>query len=1098
MFSLQVQEALEAPNNPGEAEQTKCEPESYPRGWREQESDGTREPWNDQDEFSALLGVEHLYPGLNFENGPEETDCKVQEGVTNTHCRKERINTRNEVNTHQVNTNCGALTDITQETLSLSINGLNTVEPSTQPDQGAGELNTQHVNTYHAQHATTNNTDVLKTQDTENIDITGKACIGTNNEERAGSQTTETKGENIAELKRKDYSEPYDGRQSSSTKYCGETCLKVSTGPQRTDVFSLNDSGKHNLESTSICSAEIHKDIRSNINTHLDRLHNADDKHIRKPEIHSFDSNEVDIRDTGAQNCSQDSEPHHKNSNNPDAHCPETFVDTEGTTCVQQRHNIKSRCINFEHKPPPSQDDVCNGKADDSLSRSELKRINCNGYSSHTRATNECGNTSGVKGKALNTAVHCKDTPIVLTTCKDCNVAEIAPSKTEEYCSRHLNTCDGDTKSHDTLCVSGIKSLHLGTEPVNSPGSGLPQPSNGNLLPAYSEETAAETLLHTEAEKQLQKTPHDQQQELESRFLPCSTDCEDVDGIFWLNSPVTATENKKATLSDTRGCKQFVARINRFEEKVWEDSSFTLTLSAQSTSVEKLAEGTTLLQIHNECKDINSHSPELLISSSHSCERSHCSLSTEEKVKERSQELTRSEDVEDSLYPKHGQSIEDELASPLHSAKSNHCEIRTENCVSSKPVETQAPLFTVCQPTHTHEQCVNVLNNHTLFIDFKHKRSTSSPQGNVTEIPFPETSVTKTVGDSKASFAEKDNPQSDKIGPCWNLSVYNSTASEKSTEAVEAVVFCNPWLEPFSDGPESGSEDGDQTSHLALTFKKNEGALQQGLVSLDGLKKRSDVLCPVDWSSEDSAVSGLGEDLESIHCDFYPPQVENREQPTQKEYLENNTCLRSECNIVTTGDKLHNDQKCHIDSHLIQSVPNGLGPFTHSRQCKDINHIHIHTSLCDCIPETDLDSLRSQPHQPCIDVLQSSPGYLETQNPVKQGKQKELSSSTQLISHNGIRTCGEKDDSSLTLSGVKTIHYTQSEVLLSSRSLEPIPETDCSLDNVPNPNDDTFLGDKKTETEKFDSDNMKPSESDQDILGVASCVHRLSVCKGNF
>ncbi|XP_060778685.1 uncharacterized protein LOC132887217 isoform X3 [Neoarius graeffei] len=1089
-----VQEALEAPNDPGGAEQTKCELDSYPQGWREQESDSSHEPWNDEDEFSALLEVEHLYPGLNLEAAPEKSDCKVQGGGTNTHCREQEIQHINTLNPEKeelkrhINAHRGELTEVTQEGLSLSVNGLNTAEH----DQGTGEVNTQHVNTHGSKHThtITNHTEELKTQDTENTEFTGKTCVETNSEETAGSQAVEKKDENIAKEKRKDYTEPHDETQSSSTKYCAKTYRKVSTYSQRTDLFRLNNSGKHNSESTSECSAEIHN---SNINTLCDRLHST--------EIHSSDSREGEIRDTGGQRCSQDSDLHQTNSNNLDAHCPETFIDTEGTTCFQQRHSITPGCVNIEHKAPPSQNDICNGKTSiykadelDLLSRSERKQINCNEYALHTHAPNESTNTSGVNRKALNTSVHCKDALIVFTTCRDCNVAEIAPSKTEEYSSTHLNTCDGDTKPHDTLCVSGD---HLGTESVNSPASGLLHPLNGQLLPACSEETAAETILHTEAETQLQNPPHDQHQDLETKFLPCSTDCHDDDRIIWRKPPVVATESNESTLPYTGGFKQFVIREDRrdrFEEKAWEDSSFPLTLSPLSTSVERLAEGTTFIQIHHECKDVDSHNPELLTFSSHSCDVSHYSLSTEEKVKDPSQELTRSEEVEDSLYPKHGQSIKDEHHPPFHSAKSNHSEIRSENCVLSNPVETQAPLFTFCQPTHTHEQCVNVLNSHTLFIDLKHKRSISSPRGN--ESPFPETSTIKTVEDSKACFVEKNDPQSDQIEPCWNLSVHNNTASEKSAEAKEAVAVCNPWLEPFSDGPESDSEDSDQTNSLVLTFDQNEGALQLDLVSFDGLKKRSDGLCPVDWSSEDSAVSGLGEDLESIHCDFYPPKVENLGQPTQKEYLEKDSCLHSECNIISTDDKLHNDQKCHIDSHLIQSVPNGLGPFTHSEQCKDINHTHIYTSLCGCMQETDLDSFSSQPHQPCTEVLKSSPDCLETQDPLKQDDQKELFSSTQLKSHNSIGSCREKEDSSLALSGEKTIRYTQPEVLLTSRSLEPIPETDCILDNFSNLNDDTFLGDKETDTEKFGSKKMKPSESDQDILGVASCKHRLAVCKG--
>lgn len=1097
MFSLQVQEALEAPNDPGEAEQTKGEFDSYPEGWREQESDSSQEPRNDRDGFSTLFGEERLYQRVHLENGPEEIDCKVQGGVRNEHCREQEIqhiNTLNteekELNSRHINTHCLELTKITQESRSFPSNGLNTAELSTQPDRGTGELNTQHINTFDAKHSNVSTAEELKTQDTEIIDPTGKACVDTNSEDRAGLQTAEEKVENIAKENRKGNSESHNEGQSSSTKHCRETYLKVRPCSQRTDLFSLNDSGKHSLETAGICNAGRDKNIHSTINTPLDRLHNTDNRHTCKPEVCPSDSREVEIRDTGVQSSSRDSDRDHKDCNNLDAHCPETLIDTECTTCSQQSHNIKSCCVNIKHKAPPSQDDVRNGKKTfyeanklDSLSRRELKQINCGEHSLHASAANESTDISGDEGKALNAGVHCNDPLFVYTTCRDCNVAEIEPSKTEEYYLTHLSACDGDTKPYDTLGVSGICSLNLVTESVNSSGPGLCHPLIGKWLPGCSKETAAaESLLHTGEEKRLQKSPHEQQQDLDSRFLQYSTDYKD------LNSPDTATENK-SILSYT-GFTQFVTREdkrNRSKQNVWKDSSSPLALSPLSTSEEKLAKGITLPQLHNEYKDINSCSKGLLISSRHSCDRSHYSLSTEEKGKHQSQELTGSKEVEGSLYPKHGESIEDELHSPFHSAKSNYSEITKENCVSSKPVET--PIFTVCRPTHAHEHSVNALNNHTRFVDLKHKRSISSVQGNVT-------STIKSTEDSKASFVEKDKPQSDPIEPCWDITVYNNTALETSSVVKEAVGVCNPWLEPFSDGLESDSEDSDQTSSVTQTFHQNKGTLPQGPVNLDGPKKRSDILFPVDWSSEDSAVSGLGEDLESIYCDFYPPQVENLERGTQKEYLEKDTCLRPECNIVNTGNKLHNDQKCHIGSHLTLSVPNELGLFIHLGQCKDINDTHIHSSLCGCIQETDLGTFISQPHQPCIKILKSSAGGLETEIPLKQNKRKELSSSTQLKSHNSIKSCEEKKDSSLSLSEVKAIRYTQSEVLLSSRSLEPILETDCSLDNISN-HAVTFLGDKKTETEKLGLKKMKPSEPDQDILGVTSCEHRLSMCKGN-
>ncbi|TSU75985.1 Rho guanine nucleotide exchange factor 4 [Bagarius yarrelli] len=897
-----VQEALDFLNNPGGAEQTKCELNSDSEGGKEQELRSSQELWNDKDELSALLGLEHLYPGLTAENGPKETQCNVETGVKQPITK---LNTGNEeLNSHRINTHCE---ELAKEKLSLPINGLNTQQVlSTQRDKGTG--------------------------------------------------TTGKKDENKAGGRRKDVDKPHTGTICFFTKHCRETYLNVEGCSQNTDLVTLSGSGNHNLET--------HKNIYSNLDTHPNRLHNIKEE----------------TRDTGIQICSQYS-IHHETTNNPDKPGPNGFIDTGCIGCVQQRHNFRSGCVTCIK----STSAVCNGKtsiykSDElDLSRSELKQNHRNKSSLHTHAhENESTNTLSVKEKALNTAAHCNE---ALTVSGDWDIVKTVSQTTKKSCLTCLNTCDAEIRTPG----SGI---HL----LNCEGSGLPSSLNSKVVLACSEDTA------------LQNNPQDH---LESIFQPCHTDCQDADKTICLNSPVISTKNK--SILCTGGGKEFVSREDRrstLKEKVWEDSFFPSTLSPQCMFVERPVEGIPLLQIP-------SHSPELLISSSQSCDRSHYSLPTEKTI---------SEEVDDSLFPKHGHSIEVKLE-PFHSAKSSP----SDNRVLSKPVKTQTPLLTVCQPTHTHEQCVNVLNNHTLFIDFKHKRSIALSQGN----------------------AKEDKGE------------------------------CDPGQEPFSDGPESDSGDSDQINFLALTFDQKESALQQGLSTLDGRNKQSDGLFPIGWSSEDSAVSGLDEDLESIYCDFYSALVENPGQPDEEEHCENDKCLQSECKIDV---ELYNDKTCHTKSHLIQSVPNSLGLFTNSGQCGHISHIHTHTSLPNCTQETDLDTFSSPPHQPSTENL-------KTQNPLKQDKQKQLSSSTQIKSGNDIRSCAEKEDCSLSLSGVTSISYAQSEILLSSQNLEPIPETDCFLDNVLNPNND-----RKTVNAKFGSEKMKPTN--QEILGVASCESSLTVCKG--
>ncbi|KAM9488572.1 uncharacterized protein Hap1MRO34_005473 [Clarias gariepinus] len=287
MAGQQVQEALEAPNDPGGAEQTKCELDSDTSGWTEQESNSLQESCNDEDEFPALLGVEDLYPGLDLENGPEEADvCKVQGEVKGTHSSQQEIQPSNtlkaekeEVNSYYKNRDLGEVTEVPQERLSLQINSLSAEELN----QGVGELNTQHVNTFNA-----------------------------------GLQTAKEKDDSVVKEEKKN--------NSSSSKGCDETYVKDSTCLQRTDLFSLKSSATHKLERTSTCSAEIHKNINR----------------TREPE-----SPEVGIKDTGTQGCSQDSDLHRKKSN---GHCP-NITDAESTTCIQQRRNINLGGELFGSKP---------------------------------------------------------------------------------------------------------------------------------------------------------------------------------------------------------------------------------------------------------------------------------------------------------------------------------------------------------------------------------------------------------------------------------------------------------------------------------------------------------------------------------------------------------------------------------------------------------------------------------------------------------------------------------------------------------------------------------------------------------------------------
>ncbi|KAL7887706.1 hypothetical protein AOLI_G00054270 [Acnodon oligacanthus] len=830
------------------------------------------------------------------------------------------------------------------------------------------------------------------------------------------------------------------------------------------------------------------------------------------------------------------------------------------------------------------------------------------------------GTHTGESGRELST----QDTLLVYTTEASQDITGCAESSdrpgqkagtaevhSSTHCARqhaqaHLHAYNRSTWTQDTVSLSSVQPQ---TMPACSVAERAPSDQIVNSL--LSKDAASVPEL-VRPERTEEKTKIDscvppigtdavdfqeRHQQSEHKILTpsCSRDFEDVAQIFQLNSQLSV-QQVEATPTEINGSGLFLASEfelpltvqdsdrgpapeegrSREEEKACEDTLSSCVLSLQPGSLEKPADPLPLLLLTNgDLKAVNSQSQGLLQSSSLTLEkdRSCYSLSVEEKVEDRSQALARSKEKDS----KHGQRVETQLFPPqsaTHLAELS-AESLTSTGIPHSTVGIYDPLFIEHTLSHIHEQPIDPSEKQTLVIDLEH---IDSPHSDITVTLCPETSTAGiTVDPHQTGLLTQDFPGPELDQPCQNLAVSTNTTLDTTPEVKEAASIersyfsgCDRWLEPFSNGPESDSEDSDQTDSLSQD-QPDPSVAEQGLAVSKGSKKSSDLICHLEhepyWSSEDSAVSGLGEDF---HSDFSQPQVENL---PQKHSLGRNTCLYPEGSVENADPDLCGAQKNHLGSKacgtdLVQLVHAGVDHLTHSARCKNNHHRHTHTSLCtDCVQEADLDC--SLPSRPWSEVFESPASCLETKGHLQPDKEQTVSQSLRTscsvlredridshfkeifsipvaekgntehtafcqLSHKSLDTqntethnTGQRPQStqaiSLDIHPRSTIStdtennrgwyreaednraFIQSAVwaahspvpgLLPCRSLEPIPETERCLEYCATPEDEASLSDEKAEAEQTLNVEMKPAESDRDVLGVTSGMLSSSISEG--
>ncbi|XP_076827323.1 uncharacterized protein LOC143473970 isoform X2 [Brachyhypopomus gauderio] len=694
----------------------------------------------------------------------------------------------------------------------------------------------------------------------------------------------------------------------------------------------------------------------------------------------------------------------------------------------------------------------------------------------------------------------------------------------------HTQAHYSDTSPHDTGCVSGVQ-CHIkpavcaiiegldSDQTVNSPEAAEESPlppaftPNPLCLPAEGTRDTTEqrhsTVSHTGTDpnclkERLQKLEQQSQQwRSQHQSLSCSRICKDGIGIcedgignFQLSSQLSDLQvqaRNECNPSVIKGCEPTAAvhsreregspqeRRCRDQEKVCEETLSPCNLQA-CPALEARAEEDLSLS-HTDHGVLQSCDPVQQLSSSLSPDRdrSHYSFPVEEEVEaDRSQELVGLEQEEASVYLKQGQNAQGELC-PLQSAI--HVAEWASRPYGRISVETHDPVSSECQTPHT--QPTDGTEKQTLDIDLEHKTDITLLRTDVTVTPRPEDSTVEITVNPCNHLLE----QSDPLGFCQHLRASSTTYSENTTHTTDAECVgrcyspgCERWLDPFSDGPESDSEDSDQTDTFlqdktdCQTSGRNLGAFPHGLAPSESPHLPCPLSCEPYYSSEDSAVSGLGEDFEGVHCDFY--QVSNGETHQRKGCFDALPCLHSETSVGNVAKDSRDVPKSHVDSKpCADTLPLLSSSATDSTRCEDGQHLHTHTSPRTTHPrEADVDSFSLQPSQAASEELAPASVHPDTRVLLQQVK--------------GDVLCPFSDWANTQYSIPTQIpsphsHTEGSFILLYSRSLEPIPEAERCSDKGPapkDPEDEVCLGQEEVKEGQTGSRHMKPAESGRDIL----------------
>ncbi|XP_072535247.1 uncharacterized protein [Salminus brasiliensis] len=998
----QVQEALEeVPSDPGGSDECELGPES--RGWRERASDATawhRDSWDGEDGFSALVGAEHLYAGWRLENGLEPAHCQAQREEGHTYCERARVE-QTEAPTRSSTTHSTGVEELLEEhTVIHCTEDLKTRDttrtrsdcpdcPGPESTEKPGEANT-HLPASQIEWST--NLNFYEYTDQSGVGICNSTEVELKEDLRSPrthcSQTSKRRDTRSTETV--DSSSDTHCVKASGHITCTGTCTESNTPCLSTPSTETHDTGHKAQASPDFC-------LRNTVSTVCTQERTADITNDRS--LHSSSGKDSPTGRCSTQACASDKTGHAE------------VIETGSV---------------FEHSPGSS----------------------C----THSTETSISGNGREL-GKPDTSLVYTTEAPHdVAGPAEDSETgrSEEHSSVNRSDAQTYLHSCASGAQTRDTVCVSGTQSQAM---PVGSVTEGVPSdPTVSAFLSAEEARIPPAScipdlsLVHSDgtegreartgscashtgrdsvhlAEKPAVAQQQWQQSDEKLLTASCSGDCGDVAETVQLNPHFSKQQTQVSPAESDSFClaKGFERPLNvqdrergtssgetrsGDEGKVCEDTLSSCNLPQHPLGpLEQPVDCLPFLILtRTDLKAINSQSPELLQVFRQTLEedRSCYSLSAEDKVEDRRRGSARSKEKEDHVNFEHlnRPSVERQLYPAQSAVDSLTSTPATERRVPPKPVETYGPLFIEHKHCQTHEQPIDALEKQTLVIDFEHKTDIDSPHSDVTVTPFfPESSATEiavTVTLHQASFQTQDisSPQLDQPIPSRNVTTYLET-SEVARDAACIERSCSPacdqWLEP-SSGPESDSEDSDQTDSLHQD-KPDRPISEQGSTNSDGTEKSLGLLSRLDyeryWSSEDSAVSGLGEDLDNVHCDFLPPrvEVENIDQ-----HLPQKDCLDS-----SKVQKSRLDSEAFAGSRLVQVVHAGVDHLTHSARCGDNPHRHTHSSLCTgCVREADLDhSLLSQPRS---EVHEPPASLQETKRRLQLDKEQTLSQSVQPFS----------------------------------------------------------------------------------------------------
>ncbi|XP_031439335.1 uncharacterized protein arhgef4 isoform X3 [Clupea harengus] len=512
-------------------------------------------------------------------------------------------------------------------------------------------------------------------------------------------------------------------------------------------------------------------------------------------------------------------------------------------------------------------------------------------------------------------------------------------------------------------------------------------------------------------------------------------------------------------------------------------------LIAQSNTVKQPKECSPLP--HSDCKDSPSQicdvrQSSLSIQAQKEREEREQALSVEEsKEKEDEEEeeeekrshhvyLKQEQDAESTQQPLESNSHAQELLDyeGQYDLESSSLEEPRQHNPTDVSVEVTDELFlTQTEPGDRTEACGNLNDPET-------PRETELLQAEIIATLASDLRTIEITLDTHSTLSKQVQSELDELVPrcCGKSSHSDSNNNTKPVVGPSGVesAGCNLSLELFSvDRTESSFEDCDKLhtpSQSQATAKTTDlpGEISNGAFSPAAEEEERDseeLLCPLDfepyWSSEDSALSGLGDETDGVRCEFTLAEVDALEKLPLQGYLDSENLYH---HTHSPRSPEHSE-----DSSRLDSAANTTHDFLQSNQENG----------------DDLEPLACYLERRGLLLFAENKEAEE-----RKGHIKPLSDghSTNTSNDSSSSDCPELEDYD-TISSVTSSHIIHTTVrivrhpypdsgfsLLSVPSLEPIPETDRSQESSVVAEDEEV----NNEVQKRGGEGMKPAGEERE------------------